>query len=157
MTLTEHVAAYEWRSRQEAEQEADQNLGSVYLVEMQRKRLIKVGFAKDMRNRLASLQTSSPFQLRLVHVWHGYKADEKKLHRLMTAYHYSREWYRYHDDFDELIEDVYDYQLETIVNSPLGDLQSDSLLGLEALVDVPITGFWEWREKQLLEEADVPR
>jgi hypothetical protein len=68
----------------------------VYLIRMGRKLIFKIGKTNDPQGRLASLQTASPYKLKLEHV---FKADnataaEETLHRYFDEKRMAGEWFQ---------------------------------------------------------------
>ena len=56
---------------------------------------VKIGYTKnDVNQRLASLQSASPYQLHLLGTMDGSIADERRLHRKFALLHTSGEWFR---------------------------------------------------------------
>lgn len=128
--------------------------GYIYFAEMTRLSLVKIGYATDVPSRLASLRTSSPFEIREIAQYFGTKEDERKLQRLLKPIHYKREWFRYTDDIYDLIEDIYDYQLSVIAKTPGWVMDPNAREPLADVLDVPLGGFWAWRDEQIaLSEA----
>jgi hypothetical protein len=117
--------------------------GSIYFISIPRLDLIKVGFATDLRLRLAGIKTASPFDLQLVASYRGRRDDEQRAHRLLKPHRYKREWFRYHDDVDALIYDMYDYRL--VVAAEIEEREGQNL-NMGAAKLVTLDGFWEWRE-----------
>ena len=75
----------------------------IYLIKAQELNLYKIGYSKNSINRLKQLQTGSPYQLELVHVYTSKKFPfkvEKIMHRSMSLYkkdesliHLKGEWF----------------------------------------------------------------
>lgn len=55
---------------------------------------IKIGLARDLWQRIDALQPGSPYQLKLVRVLPGGRAEERALHERFRSAHYRGEWYR---------------------------------------------------------------
>lgn len=116
--------------------------GHVYFVEMLRPRLIKIGYARDIRARLATLKTSSPFDLDLLAYFNGTQDDERLIHAELSEHAYAREWFRPHHEVQGLIGCLYGFQADVARSGTSGPLRCD-------LRSVSITGFWTWREGQV--------
>lgn len=65
----------------------------VYFIQQGRGGPIKIGVATDPRDRLASLQTATPFELRLLAAMPGSFPEEKVLHARFHAHHIRGEWF----------------------------------------------------------------
>lgn len=68
----------------------------VYFVQQGDGGPVKIGVAKDPRNRLADLQVGSPYPLRLLCVFRTIVAYESELHRTLRDYRLSGEWFEPH-------------------------------------------------------------
>lgn len=66
-------------------------LGGIYFARVGEH--VKIGVATSIRNRLATLQTSSPQPIELVGVMPGTQKDETRLHKQWAAAHVSGEWF----------------------------------------------------------------
>lgn len=129
-------------------------VGYIYFVEMVRPRLVKVGYAANVADRLANLRTASPFDLRLMHWFIGTKEDERRIQIELRPHRYRREWFHPHDAIEDLIEDIYEFQVDVIAQGPFGhrtDLGARPILN--AVSRVPVTGYWDWRDAVALQEA----
>lgn len=83
-----------------------QDLGWIYFATSDKFTLIKVGFATDLKYRLHSLNTSSPFDLYYREAFRGLKEDERWIQRFLAPHCYNREWFRYTpavEDFHETL------------------------------------------------------
>lgn len=77
----------------------EEKVNRQYLYAITNSKELKVGYTADLKNRLKSLQTSSPLPLSLV--WNTFcgqtvseaKNQERKLHRRLKEYHIRGEWY----------------------------------------------------------------
>ena len=65
---------------------------------------IKIGIAKDIKNRLLSLQTGSPYDLKLLYYFNGDINYEKELHRYWDYYRMNGEWFHPCDGILKFIE-----------------------------------------------------
>lgn len=75
-----------------------------YLYFMRAGPFVKIGFATDIRRRVAELQTGCPFELDLLCLIHGQPADELRLHSRFDHLRERKEWFRLEDDLRELID-----------------------------------------------------
>lgn len=68
----------------------------VYLIRMGRKLIFKIGKSNAPQGRLASLQTASPFKLKMVHLFKADNASaaEETLHRYFHDKRMEGEWFR---------------------------------------------------------------
>ena len=55
---------------------------------------VKIGFSKNPKGRLSSLQTGIPERLHLLGIVDGGKAEEQRLHRYFAAYGIQGEWFK---------------------------------------------------------------
>jgi len=87
----EHVA----RIRNDANERAGSGVvDSGYVYAIMAGQHIKIGWARDLDKRLATLQTSSPKRLQLLGSIIGFCSDEGRLHERFARYHIRGEWYR---------------------------------------------------------------
>lgn len=54
---------------------------------------IKIGFSRDVRRRLAALQTGHSERLNVLRVYEGSQDDERSLHQRFAAYRENGEWF----------------------------------------------------------------
>lgn len=72
----------------------EKDLGEVYFVQIERIGAIKIGWAKDANKRFYSLQSGSPYPLRVLYISSGHtKQDEKNVHILFDKYKMRGEWF----------------------------------------------------------------
>lgn len=64
---------------------------------------MKIGFTKDLRSRLRSLQTGSPKELRVLLTIPGTSDDERELHSRFSSDHVRGEWFHLSPSIRELI------------------------------------------------------
>ncbi len=86
--------------------QASEKEGVVYFIEAVHADRIKIGFTtKDPRERLQSLQTAAPFELRLVASFRGSYGIELYLHRKYSRWRIlpTAEWFTYSEDIQSLI------------------------------------------------------
>jgi hypothetical protein len=70
-------------------------IGWVYLVSAPGTGTVKIGYsAKEPRNRVKSLQTANPTELRLLSLVRGSRRDEQKYHRQFAHLRVRGEWFR---------------------------------------------------------------
>lgn len=55
---------------------------------------IKLGWAKDVNQRVKQLQTGSSQELCLLGYWRGSRKDEANLHSMVRSLHIHNEWYQ---------------------------------------------------------------
>lgn len=67
--------------------------GFVYIVHAVGTNRIKIGFSANPGDRLASLQTGSPFRLEIISCVPGSRADEMRMHRRLAKYRRTGEWF----------------------------------------------------------------
>lgn len=65
----------------------------------------KIGFATNVRNRMATYRTHNP-NIQLIHSFEGSLDDEKKLHLALKEYHYKLEWFHKFDNWFTVISNV---------------------------------------------------
>ncbi len=68
----------------------------VYLIQMGRRLIFKIGKSNDPKGRLASLQTASPYKLKIVHLFKADNASaaEESLHRYFHENRLEGEWFK---------------------------------------------------------------
>lgn len=69
-------------------------LAGVYFIQQGDTGPIKIGWSKNVRSRLASLQTANPQRLRLLLVLKGEERDERRLHDWFSLERLGGEWFR---------------------------------------------------------------
>ena len=84
------------------------NTDYVYLIRMGRTKFYKIGKSNDPQGRLASMQTASPYKLKIVHV---FKADnaaaaEEALHHRLHEARMEGEWFKLTDEQQRLLVSV---------------------------------------------------
>ena len=70
--------------------------GYIYFVQMDRIGPIKIGFTKNIGNRLLTMQVSSPYPLKLLCLFPGTEKVEKKIHACYSAIRMEGEWFLPH-------------------------------------------------------------
>ena len=79
--------------------------GYVYFIQVDVDGPIKIGFAADIRDRMSNLQTSSPYDLKLLAWFEGTVADERAMHAKFSQHRLRGEWFRPADDLCRAIEE----------------------------------------------------
>lgn len=72
--------------------DAPPRIGQVYFVRLADK--VKIGFTTDLKQRLATMQTSAPGPLEVLHVMPGTVCEESKLHAKFGHLRSAGEWFR---------------------------------------------------------------
>ncbi|WP_216596322.1 GIY-YIG nuclease family protein [Allocoleopsis franciscana] len=83
----------------------------IYFILNEDSKAIKIGRAKNLENRIKSLQTSSPTQLKLIksiQVESGEKAQqlEQSLHKKFQEIRLAGEWFKIREDLLDYIEQI---------------------------------------------------
>ena len=93
--------------------------GCIYLVKSKRYNFWKLGYTKNIKNRIKNLEQGCPFRLHLVYAIEASQSEEKKLHKSLKDYQIKGEWYQFRGceskvkdmmdqfDIDKEIEAVY--------------------------------------------------
>ena len=100
--------------------------GYIYFIQQGLDGQIKIGYSQDPKDRLKTLQTSNPRELRLLLTLQGNEDYERKLHKQFERHKLKGEWFEPHEDVLIFIENNKsgDVALERIENTILG-LQSE--------------------------------
>lgn len=78
--------------------------GWIYFIVCDEPRAVKIGFTKKHpRQRLKQLQTGNPSKLWLLGWYPGSQGQEQELHRQMSAYRMSGEWFRIGEGANEIL------------------------------------------------------
>ncbi len=77
--------------------------GYVYFAQMENTGPIKIGFSNDPYSRIANLNTSSPYPIKLLYFTPACRDDEKELHRVYYRYNIRNEWFHPHESIFKLI------------------------------------------------------
>lgn len=84
---------------------------------------IKVGIAKDIKNRLSELQTGCPHKINPMAAiqlpLEGAVLKEKEIHRILNKHHHRGEWFLL---CDESIQIISDYFLNIMVNCDMSHM-----------------------------------
>ena len=81
---------------------------SIYFVQIEGGGPVKVGYANDVRRRLADLQTASFQRLRLVASMPGDRAAEAEVHKRLNHLRIRGEWFRPDPEMWEVLGDLTD-------------------------------------------------
>lgn len=68
--------------------------------------LVKIGHARDVRERISTLQTGSPVPLVLLAMAHGGFLEERDYHHRFRAHRAHGEWFSLHEDLAETILEI---------------------------------------------------
>ncbi len=71
----------------------------VYYIQLAGTNWVKIGHAQNLTKRMATIQTHSPYHLRLV-AWHAHQ-KESEHHKLWGASRGLGEWFAYHPDMEQ--------------------------------------------------------
>lgn len=69
-------------------------LSGIYFIQQGEVGPIKIGWSKNVRSRIATLKTASPYRLRLLLVLKGEEHDERRLHDWFHEERLNGEWFR---------------------------------------------------------------
>ncbi len=78
----------------------------VYFVEAVGLDVVKIGFARDIGERLRKIAVGCPAPLRLLGTMPGGPAKERDLHVALHASHVHGEWFRRGPDLEKILESV---------------------------------------------------
>lgn len=67
----------------------------IYFIQVGRTGPIKIGFSKNIKKRLQTLQTANPYTLYVIGYMPGDKKVEKAIHRKFSYINIFREWFFY--------------------------------------------------------------
>lgn len=84
----------------------------VYLIRMGRTKMYKIGKTNDPQGRLVSLQTASPYKLKLLHTFKADNASaaEESLHAKFHGVRLEGEWFKLTDAERDAIVSVKEYR-----------------------------------------------
>ena len=93
----------------------------IYFIEQEKQNFVKIGFATNIKNRLGSLQTGSPYNLILRGYIKGDRNFECELHLKFKNYNIGGEWFTLSDEIKEFInnncnKDYVDYNTNRRIN-----------------------------------------
>jgi hypothetical protein len=69
-------------------------MGHVYFIQVISSGNVKIGYSKNIKSRLSTIQTSIPEKIKLLGFISGDKVKEKELHKKFNLYHIRGEWFR---------------------------------------------------------------
>jgi len=69
----------------------------------QNNNMIKIGYSKDIKKRIKSLKTASPYPLLLLGYIEGNMDDEKYYHEKFKKFHMEREWFSVSEESREIL------------------------------------------------------
>jgi hypothetical protein len=76
--------------------------GHIYVVRV--RRYVKIGFTRNVRNRMGNLQTANPDKIEIVATFAGSTDDELSLHARFAAFREIGEWFREEGDLADWIK-----------------------------------------------------
>lgn len=80
---------------------------------------VKIGYTtiKGLRRRLQTLQTGTPYELRLLGALWGDRLTEKQIHNMFKPSHIRGEWFNYSKELEDFISESWDFSvIESIEN-----------------------------------------
>lgn len=95
----ETAAEHWWRIEDQAVRELgspgvhDGKAGIVYFIEAQGLACVKIGWSGSLCERIASLRTCVPFELRLLGIMAGTTGTEGRIHAAFREFHIRNEWF----------------------------------------------------------------
>lgn len=92
--------------------------GYLYFIQMDRIGPIKIGFTKNIANRLIALQTSSPYPLNLLCITPSNENQEKEIHSCYDAIRLEGEWFLPHPLVIRDIENIKYFNKKNGFNMP---------------------------------------
>jgi hypothetical protein len=88
---------------------AEREAGFVYFfVTHPRGDKIKIGYTTNPGERIATLRTASPVELRILAVFRGTKSDEAMLHEHFAAHRIHGEWFKMNPELRQFIKRVWE-------------------------------------------------
>jgi hypothetical protein len=78
-------------------------MGYIYFIQGQATKLIKIGFAKDVKRRVKTLQTGSPDKLVILHSFAASRWNEKEIHFELGQHKSHGEWFFPHQQVFDFI------------------------------------------------------
>lgn len=85
----------------------------IYFILDTKSKAVKIGYTtiKGLKRRLENLQVGTPFDLKILGVVWGNRKIEKQLHEKFDKYHIRGEWFNYTPEFDEYLDECWDFSL----------------------------------------------
>ena len=87
-----------WKRPKAKDRDGRKRSGFVYFVAAHDLGLVKIGWAKDVKRRILSMQSGSPVDLCLIHAFAGVPMDEARMHGQFAHLRVKREWFRLTDE-----------------------------------------------------------
>lgn len=78
--------------------------GEVYFVEAGP--FVKIGYSRKSTKRFTELQTSCPYEIKLLGFVRGSIGYERRLHRIFAKHHARGEWFHLSDDLRKSIQEI---------------------------------------------------
>lgn len=78
----------------------------VYFIQMPTAKHVKIGFAKNVKSRLATIQNGNPERLTLLCRVRGDAMMERLLHTYFRQYRLEGEWFRWNPLLDEAVNHI---------------------------------------------------
>lgn len=79
----------------------------IYFIACREAGLVKIGYTTgDAAYRLTQLQYASPFELEIMGVASGERAEELRLHKLFQADRFRKEWFKISDQILAYVEEI---------------------------------------------------
>lgn len=112
-------------------------IGTLYFISSDAQSAFKIGFADNLPQRLASLQSGNPAPLQLLHWLPVTYAAERMLHRVLKHHRIAREWYPIEPDFCSF---VYDFLADEAYDRATAKLADGEYATYEqAIAEEPVT------------------
>jgi len=70
----------------------------IYIARLADTNSVKIGYTNNIKNRIASLRTSSPAPLTVIRECEGDRSTERAFHERFAEYRIMLEWFEYHED-----------------------------------------------------------
>ncbi len=103
----------------------------IYFIENLETKHIKIGFTTDIKNRLSNLQTSSPYELKVLAVCEGNDKTEKELHIKFNDYHTRGEWFNPNKELIDYISQFPPYKSDNKQHGNLASLRKQKKMSME--------------------------
>lgn len=107
------INRYEWYSARDRLQESARNSkpekkepikGHVYLIQNTKTKNLKIGFSKNPKSRLSTLNLASDVELILLDCFKGTMNDERNLHEKYDSMRMNSEWFEYSEEIVDHFE-----------------------------------------------------
>lgn len=83
--------------------------------------MIKIGYSKDIRKRINSLKTASPYPLLLLGYVEGDKKEEKRIQEMFCKYNVQLEWF-------QVNQEILNYINENTLTNTFCDIDEKGIL-----------------------------